>query len=43
MDFVKLQVPASGEKITIVEKALMIPNHPIIPFIKGDGIGPDIW
>ncbi|MFQ5629317.1 MAG: isocitrate dehydrogenase (NADP(+)) [bacterium] len=43
MDFVKLQVPTNGEKISVVEKTLKIPNHPIIPFIEGDGIGPDIW
>jgi len=23
--------------------SLMVPDHPIIPFIEGDGIGPDIW
>jgi isocitrate dehydrogenase len=43
MDFAKLQVPADGERITVVEKNLGIPDHPIIPFIEGDGIGPDIW
>jgi len=31
------------EKITIRENRLEVPNHPIIPFIIGDGIGPDIW
>ncbi|MEN6460273.1 MAG: NADP-dependent isocitrate dehydrogenase [Syntrophomonas sp.] len=34
---------AAGEKITIKDNELNIPNHPIIPFIIGDGIGPDIW
>ena len=35
----------SGEKIQIDEgsRKLVIPNNPIIPFIEGDGIGPDIW
>ena len=35
----------SGEKIQIDEenKKLVIPDNPIIPFIEGDGIGPDIW
>ena len=35
----------SGEKIQIDEESrkLVIPNNPIIPFIEGDGIGPDIW
>jgi isocitrate dehydrogenase len=35
----------SGSKITINKKTLKlkVPNDPIIPFIEGDGIGPDIW
>ncbi|MFT4660815.1 MAG: isocitrate dehydrogenase [Patiriisocius sp.] len=33
----------SGEKITISGGNLNVPNNPIIPFIEGDGIGPDIW
>lgn len=34
----------SGEKITISRRGkLKVPNNPIIPFIEGDGIGPDIW
>ncbi|MXZ12761.1 MAG: isocitrate dehydrogenase (NADP(+)) [Candidatus Dadabacteria bacterium] len=35
----------SGEKIQIDEESrkLVIPDNPIIPFIEGDGIGPDIW
>jgi isocitrate dehydrogenase len=33
-----------GEKITMgADGKLIVPNHPIIPFIEGDGIGPDIW
>ncbi|MGM7636421.1 NADP-dependent isocitrate dehydrogenase [Bacillus sp. Hm123] len=32
-----------GEKITVQNGVLNVPNHPIIPFIEGDGIGPDIW
>ncbi len=33
-----------AEKITMSsEGKLKVPNHPIIPFIEGDGIGPDIW
>ncbi len=32
-----------GEKITIQNGKLNIPNHPVIPFIEGDGIGVDIW
>ena len=33
----------SGEKITITNGKLTVPNHPIVPFIIGDGTGPDIW
>ena len=35
----------NGEKIQIDEESrkLVIPDNPIIPFIEGDGIGPDIW
>ncbi|MCO5248793.1 MAG: NADP-dependent isocitrate dehydrogenase [Chitinophagales bacterium] len=33
----------SGQKITIQNGQLQVPNHPIIPFIEGDGIGTDIW
>ncbi|WP_404458976.1 NADP-dependent isocitrate dehydrogenase [Sutcliffiella horikoshii] len=32
-----------GTKITVTEGVLNVPNNPIIPFIEGDGIGPDIW
>ncbi|MCL4164232.1 UNVERIFIED_CONTAM: hypothetical protein GTU68_005810, partial [Idotea baltica] len=32
-----------GTAITIANGKLTVPNHPIIPFIEGDGIGPDIW
>lgn len=32
-----------GEKITIKEGKLIVPDFPIIPFIEGDGTGPDIW
>ncbi len=40
--FDKLQVPRDGEKIEVSEGSLSIPQNPIIPFIEGDGIGPDI-
>ena len=33
----------NGEKIRLTNASLDIPNNPIIPFIEGDGIGPDIW
>jgi len=32
-----------GQKITIQNWQLQVPDHPIIPFIEGDGTGPDIW
>ncbi|MEM0998936.1 MAG: NADP-dependent isocitrate dehydrogenase [Bacteroidota bacterium] len=32
-----------GEKITIENGVLNVPDQPIVPFIEGDGIGPDIW
>jgi isocitrate dehydrogenase len=32
-----------AETITLTEDGLNVPNDPIIPFIEGDGIGPDIW
>ncbi len=35
--------PAGGAKITIADGKLQVPNNPIIPFIEGDGTGPDIW
>ncbi|MGD9651023.1 MAG: isocitrate dehydrogenase (NADP(+)) [Candidatus Dadabacteria bacterium] len=37
--------PASGEKIQIdtASDRLIVPDNPIIPFIEGDGTGPDIW
>ena len=41
--FEKVQVPEEGEKIEIAGDALRIPDEPVIPFIEGDGIGPDIW
>ena len=33
----------SGEKIRMENGKLQVPNHPIVPFIEGDGTGPDIW
>jgi isocitrate dehydrogenase len=41
--FDQVRVPERGEKIEIAGDALRVPNAPIIPFIEGDGIGPDIW
>ena len=33
----------SGKKIEIKNGKLLVPDNPVIPFIEGDGIGPDIW
>ena len=33
----------AGQKITIQNGKLTVPDNPIIPFIEGDGTGPDIW
>jgi isocitrate dehydrogenase len=41
--FKHLQAPARGERITIENGKLKVPAHPVIPFIEGDGTGPDIW
>ncbi|MCY3771590.1 MAG: isocitrate/isopropylmalate family dehydrogenase, partial [Gemmatimonadetes bacterium] len=32
-----------GQKITIENGRLQVPDNPVIPFIEGDGIGPDVW
>jgi len=40
---VKLEVPAQGQKITISNGRLQVPDQPIVPFIEGDGTGADIW
>ena len=34
---------AQGEAITLRDGTIVVPNHPVIPFIEGDGTGPDIW
>ncbi|MET3210233.1 UNVERIFIED_CONTAM: isocitrate dehydrogenase [Paenibacillus sp. PvR008] len=41
--FEKFELPTEGEKITIDNGQLQVPNHPVIPFIEGDGTGRDIW
>jgi len=35
--------PATGDKIRIQDGKLFVPDNPVIPFIEGDGTGPDIW
>ncbi|MBI2645649.1 MAG: isocitrate dehydrogenase (NADP(+)) [Deltaproteobacteria bacterium] len=40
----KISPPKTGEKIKInADKTLSVPDFPILPFIEGDGTGPDIW
>lgn len=42
--FEKYEMPAHGEKITVDSTGtLNVPNNPIVPYIEGDGTGPDIW
>ncbi|NDI36318.1 NADP-dependent isocitrate dehydrogenase [Chengkuizengella sediminis] len=43
VQFKNYDQPTNGEKITIENGKLQVPNKPIIPFIEGDGTGPDIW
>jgi isocitrate dehydrogenase len=40
---VKIVVPDQGARITIDGGKLVVPDNPIVPFIEGDGTGPDIW
>jgi isocitrate dehydrogenase len=39
----ELPVPADGQRIQIREGRINVPDNPLIPFIEGDGTGPDIW
>lgn len=42
--FEKYEMPTHGEKITVDSTGtLNVPNNPIVPYIEGDGTGPDIW
>jgi isocitrate dehydrogenase len=44
VSFKQYTPPTNGERIAIDSQGkLQVPNHPIIPFIEGDGTGPDIW
>ena len=42
-NFKDVTPPAGGQTISISGGKLNVPDHPIIPFIEGDGTGPDIW
>ncbi len=43
MAYEKIVVPSEGEKITLEDGKLNVPNNPIVTFIEGDGTGVDIW
>ncbi len=43
MAFKNIKVPSDGAKIQMKAGKLNVPDNPIIPFIEGDGTGPDIW
>ncbi len=38
-----IETPADGKAIEVRDGKLIVPDNPIIPFIEGDGTGPDIW
>lgn len=42
-NFTDLLPPKEGEAIQMTDKGLQVPDRPIIPYIEGDGTGPDIW
>ena len=37
------RVPRNGEPVTFANGKLAVPSRPIVPFVEGDGTGPDIW
>ena len=43
MAYTNVTVPQHGQKIRMENGRLHVPEQPIVPFIEGDGIGPDIW
>ncbi|HUE77246.1 MAG TPA: isocitrate dehydrogenase (NADP(+)) [Longimicrobiales bacterium] len=43
MTYQHAEVPSEGSAIELRDGELVVPDDPIIPFIEGDGIGPDIW
>ena len=43
MPYTHVKVPTEGARITIKDGKLQVPDRPIVPFIEGDGTGPDIW
>ncbi|WP_018111412.1 NADP-dependent isocitrate dehydrogenase [Thermus igniterrae] len=43
MAYKHIRIPEEGERITIKDGILQVPDRPLIGFIEGDGTGPDIW
>ena len=43
MAYKHIKIPSDGEKIQMKAGKLQVPDNAIIPFIEGDGTGPDIW
>jgi isocitrate dehydrogenase len=43
MSYQHIKVPTDGAKVSTKDGVLQVPDRPIIPFIEGDGTGPDIW
>jgi len=43
VSFENLDAPTAGQPIRMTDAGLVVPDTPIIPFIEGDGTGPDIW
>lgn len=41
--FKNIIIPSDGGKIIFRNNSISVPDYPVIPFIEGDGIGPDIW
>ena len=42
MSYQHINLPKNGEKITVKNDRLVVPDQPILGFVEGDGIGPDI-
>ena len=42
MAYQHISIPEGGEKISVVDGRLSVPDNPILGYIEGDGIGPDI-
>ena len=42
-NFATLKAPSAGTAVTRKAGRLIVPDDPIIPYIEGDGTGPDIW